>query len=234
MTTKEALAALEALGSEQTRKIFWKHGAPKSLYGVKVGDMKQLMKQTGKKNHELAMGLFKSGNGDAMYFAGLIADEQQMTKADLQQWAEQAKWYMVSEYSVAWVATESPFAKELAAEWIEDERPHVAAAGWSTYSNILAYDKGDLLDEKLVKRLMQRIEKEIHEVPDRVRYTMNGFLIAVAGYMPELSEDAKATAQRIGKVVVNMGDTACKVPDAPTYIDKMLIRAPKKKKTVRC
>ena len=234
MNTKEALEALEALGSEQTRKIFWKHGAPKSLFGVKVGDMKQLMKKTGKKNHELAMQLFDTGNGDAMYFAGLIADEQQMTKKDLQRWAEKAKWYMVSEYSVAWVATESPFAMELAAEWIEDERPHVAAAGWSTYSNILAYAKGEVLDEKLVKQLMKRIEKVIHEVPDRVRYTMNGFLIAVGGYMPELSEEARATAQRIGKVVVNMGDTACKVPDAPAYIDKMLVRAPKKKKTVRC
>lgn len=234
MTIEDTMKELEALGSEQARKTLWRHGAPKSLFGVRIGDMKPLMKKTGKKNHELAMQLFETGNGDAMYFAGLIADEQQMTKKDLQHWAAKAKWYMISEYSVAWVAAESPFGLELGLEWIDSDQAHIAAAGWNTLASLLIYDKADAIDPKLIQKLMKRIEKGIHKQPDRVRYTMNGFLITTAGYMPELAEEAKRVAEAIGKVEVNMGNTACKVPDAPAYIDKMLARTPKKKKTVRC
>ena len=41
MTTASILQQLEALGSEQTRKVFHNHGAPlDTMYGVKVGDLK--------------------------------------------------------------------------------------------------------------------------------------------------------------------------------------------------
>lgn len=237
VSTKEVMQALEAMGTAQTRKTFTKHGAPNNMFGVKVGDMKSLIKKTGKKNHALAIELYASGNSDAMYFAGLIADEQQMKKADLQRWAEQASWYMLSEFTVAWVAAESPFGWELALKWIDSKKEHVASSGWATLSNLLAYEKAKPADEKLLKSLIDRVEKSLHQSPNRVRYTMNGFLISVGGYVPSLSERAIKAATKIGIVNVDMGGTACKVPEATSYIDKMLARnngGAKKKKTVRC
>ena len=63
---------------------------------------------------------------------------------------------------------------------------------------------------------------------------MNGFVISVGGYVSDLTEKAKSIAEEVGKVKVDMGKTACKVPDAIPYIDKMLSRGVKKKKSVRC
>ena len=73
-TCKEVLIELEKLGTDQTKKILVRHGAPSNqLFGVKVGDLKVLEKKI-KKNHQLSLELYKTKNSDAMYLEGLIAD----------------------------------------------------------------------------------------------------------------------------------------------------------------
>ena len=85
-------------------------------------------------------------------------------------------------------------------------------------------------------KLLDTVGKEIHNAQNRVRYTMNGFVISVATYIVGLTEKAKEVANRIGKVSVNMAGTACKVPLAYDYIDKAIDmgRIGKKRKTARC
>jgi hypothetical protein len=65
---------------------------------------------------------------------------------------------------------------------------------------------------------------------------MNNFIIACGTYLAPLGDLAIATAQAVGRVQVDMGDTACKVPDAEPYILKARRGAPiaPKRKTVRC
>ncbi|RYZ44357.1 MAG: hypothetical protein EOP49_27295 [Sphingobacteriales bacterium] len=91
MTVNEIMQQLAGMGSEQTRKTFTNHGATGNFFGVKVGDLKTIQKKV-KKNHQLSLDLYNTGNSDAMYLAGLIADEKQITKKDLQSWAENATW----------------------------------------------------------------------------------------------------------------------------------------------
>jgi len=109
MTAKEVMKTLESMGSEQTRKIYTNHGATGPMFGVKVGDLKKIVKKV-KKDHELSLELFDTGNVDAMYLAGLIADESKITKTQLKKWAKQATWYYNSEYSVPWVTAETKHA----------------------------------------------------------------------------------------------------------------------------
>jgi hypothetical protein len=58
------------------------------------------------------------------------------------------------------------------------------------------------------------VVKGIGKADNRIRKTMNGFLIAVGPYVQPLLARAKKSARAIGPVAVDMGDTACKVPDA--------------------
>ncbi|WP_366414817.1 hypothetical protein [Paenibacillus sp. GP183] len=62
---------------------------------------------------------------------------ENMTKEILQAWAKQANWYLLSEYTVAGVAAESPFALELAREWMKSGEELIATCGWSTYVNYI-------------------------------------------------------------------------------------------------
>ncbi len=89
LSLKEVLSLLEEYGNEQTKKTLINHGAKEPFFGVKVADLKKILKKT-KKNHELSLELFETGNSDAMYLAGLMADENQISKDQLQGWVKKA------------------------------------------------------------------------------------------------------------------------------------------------
>jgi len=235
MTLNEVMNQLEAFGNEQTKKIFTRHGAREPFFGVKVGDLKKIVKKV-KKNHELSLALYDTGNSDAMYLAGLIADETKITKEQLQNWAEKAYWYMLSEYTVAWITAESPYGRELGMEWIESDDEKIASAGWATLANLVTLKNDEDLDIKELDNLLVRISKTIKHAPNRVKYTMNGFVIAVGSSVTSLTERAIKIGQLVGKVNVEMGGTACKVPSSPEYIEKnkKMGRIGKKKKAARC
>ncbi|WP_204553769.1 DNA alkylation repair protein [Bacillus ectoiniformans] len=221
MTYEEVMAKLEELGSEQTKKTLVKHGAQEPFFGVRIGDLKKFLLKKVKKNQELALKLYGSGNSDAMYLAGLSVDPTLMTKEQLQEWVQQANWYMLSEYTVAQVAAESAYALELAREWMASNEELIATAGWSTYTNYLSITPDEEIDYAEVKNLLSHVEEKIHSEQNRVRYVMNGFIIAVGAFYAPLLEKAKRVAKAVGKVRVNVGDTSCKVPVATDYIAKM-------------
>jgi 3-methyladenine DNA glycosylase AlkD len=235
MTSKQIIEELKKLGSPSIKNIFLKHGAREPVYGVKVEDLKKVQKKA-TNDQKLAMELYDSGVMDAMYLAGLMADGSKMSKKDLQAWAEKASSYMISEYTVAWVTSENPDGWEIGLKWIDSPKETVASSGWSTLSSIVQIKPNEELDIPGIKALFKRIEKEIPKAQNRVRFTMNGFVIAAGGAIPELTDLAIATARKIGEVKVEMGGTACKVPFAPDYIEKMKQKGyvGKKRKTVKC
>jgi 3-methyladenine DNA glycosylase AlkD len=235
MNLQEVMAYLESKGSEQTRKIFSNHGAPGNFYGVKVGDLKPLEKKL-KHRHALALDLYATGNSDAQYLAGLIANPKEFTEAQLTQWAREAGWYMVSEYAVAWNVAEYPDCVKLCVQWIDSDEAQLQSTAWSALSAYLGIAPQEAIDEALMRSLLEKAEAEIHQAANRVRYTMNGFVIALGGAVASLSEACKAAGDRIGKVEVYMGKTACKVPVIRPYIEKMedMGRIGVKKKTAKC
>ncbi|TCZ78729.1 DNA alkylation repair protein [Paenibacillus albiflavus] len=234
MQLNEVMTQLEELGTEQTKKTFIRHGAKEPLFGVKVGDLKKLVKYV-KKDQELALALYETGNYDAMYLAGLSVNPKTMKKATLQAWIKRANWYSPAEFTVAGVAAESPFALELAREWMQSDKEMTATCGWSTYANYVSITPDDQLDLKEITDLLHQIESTIHQERNRVRYTMNAFVISVGAYVAELKEEAKRVATKIGKVHVDVGQTACKVPLAAEYIAKVEERgAGRKRKTCIC
>ncbi len=235
MTYKEVMKELEKLGTAQTKKTWANHGAVEPFWGVKIGDMKPIQKKI-KKDYELSIQLYNSGNADAMYFAGLIADEKKITKEDLQHWVEKANWSMISEYTVAWIAAESFYGWMLGMEWIDSPDPKIASSGWATLSSVIAIKPDTELNIQLIDKILNRVAKEIHKAPNRVCYTMNGFVIACGSYIAALTDKAIATAEKIGPVTVDVGGTACKVPLAKDYINKVKAagKVGKKKKEARC
>ena len=234
-STSQVMAELKKKGTEQTRKTYLRHGAPSDMFGVRIAELKTIAKRI-KGNQELALELYNSGNVDAMYLAGIVADGASMSKRQLESWAKSASWHMLSEYTVPWVTCESAHARDLALKWIRSKKESIACSGWCTYSGILATRPDSELDKDEIKDLLRRVVEQIDSASDRVRYTMNGFVISVGTYVKPLLRQAKATAKKIGTVSVDMGDTSCKVPLATAYIEKVESagRVGKKRKTIRC
>ena len=236
-TITSIMAELKKKGSEKTRNIYAKHGmAGKPMFGVSVADLKVIAK-TIKGQQALAGELYETGNLDAMYLAGMVADGAQMSTAQLNAWAEGAAGLqMISEYTVAWVTVENGQGRELAKQWITSKKEHVASSGWCAYSGLVATKADAELDLAEIEGLLNTVVKGISSAQNRVRHTMNGFVIAVGSYVKPLLKQAKASAKQIGDVSVDVGDTACKVPLATAYIQKNEAagRIGKKRKTIRC
>ena len=235
MTAQQILSEIEPLGTEGYCRILRNHGVTGPLYGVKVEYLKKYEKAI-KKDYQLALDLFDTGVYDAMYLAGLIADEKKMTKDDLRGWLNKADNDVVAEFAVAWVAADGPHGWDLALEWIDSSDEKEAVVGWGTLSSLVAVKADPDLDIAALRELLNRVQSTIHSQPDRVRYKMNGFVIALGSYVSELSDESLRAAEEIGKVTVDMGNTDCKVPFAPDYIRKVasMGRIGKKRKTARC
>ena len=105
-----------------------------------------------------------------------------------------------------------------------------------TLSNVVSIKPDSELDIPALKLLLNRVEKNIHTADNRVRSSMNGFVIALGSYISSLTEYAIDVSKRIGEVIVIKEGTACKVPDAADYIKKIKDKGAigKKKKMARC
>jgi 3-methyladenine DNA glycosylase AlkD len=236
-TVSSIMAELKSKGKESTRKIYARHGMTlQRVFGVSVAELKAIAK-TIKGQQALASALYEIGNMDAMYLAGMVLDGAKVERERLNAWAESAAGLqMIGEYTIPWLAVEHPQGRGLALEWIGLKEEHMAASGWCTYSGLLATTSDEKLDLKEIEGLLATVVKKIDGAPNRVRYTMNSFVIAVGSYVKPLIKQAKATAMKIGVVTVEMGETACKVPLALEYIEKAEAsgKVGVKKKTIRC
>lgn len=235
MTAEEIVKQLKALGTEGYKKILRNHGVQEPFFGVKIEELKKIQKRV-KQDYQLALDLYDTGIYDARYLAGLIADDLKMTKKDLRHWLATANCAALCDYTIAWVAAGSKHGHELALEWIESKQENVATCGWQTLCGLVAIKDDAELDLTELKKLLQRVQKTIHTAPNNVRYVMNTFVISVGVYVKPLTELALQTATKIGPVTVDMGNTACKVPLATEYIQKVQKRGTigKKRKTAKC
>lgn len=235
MTADSIIAELKKKGDPQIKAILMRHGAKEPIFGVRISDMQPIRKKI-KKDHSLSLQLFKSKIYDAMYLAGLIADEKKMSKDEIEQWAISSHCHGISEYTVAWVAGESRFGWELGIKWIESDKELVVCTGWSTLAGWVALQPDEGLDLKKIRSLVKRIEKDIHHSSNHVRYVMNSFIISVGTYVKELTEECIQAANRIGKVTAEFEGICCTVPEAAAYINKAKAKGVlgKKRKMLRC
>lgn len=235
MTANDILEEIKPLGSDSYKRVMFNHGVKEPFYGVKIGDMQKIVKRI-KKDYQLALDLYDTGVYDAMYLAGLIADDMRMTKENLQHWVDKAYCRGLSEATVAWVTAGSLHGWEMGLTWIDAERQLTAVAGWATLGSFVSIKADSQLDLAALQQLLQRVAQTIHVAPDLVRYQMNSFVIAVGSYVQPLTDTAIQTAEQIGPVMADLGNNACQVPFAPDYIRKVESRGSigKKRKTAKC
>ncbi len=190
---------LQALGKERTKKMYVSSGAKEPVFGVATGAMKPMAKQI-KIDQPLAEELYATGNYDAMYFAGIIADPKAMTASDFERWMDGAYFYMLSDYVVAVTLSESDTAQDVADNWIASGDELRMSAGWSCYCWLLGNRKDSEFQKDKISAMLDKVKHEIHQAPERTKASMNNFLYTVGISYKPLSEKAAETAKAVGKV----------------------------------
>lgn len=175
--------------------------------------MKPIAKRI-KKNQPLAEELYATGNYDAMYLAGMIADPKAMTPADFDRWIEKAYFHMISDYIVAVTLAETDFAGEVADKFIASGEELTISSGWSCYEWLLGTRKDTEFNPSKLLSLLELVEKQIHSQPNRTKYAMIGFVIAVGvSYVP-FHEEAMRTGEWMGELSVSLGKKDSLLPNA--------------------
>ena len=204
MDVQSVMRELEALGTERTKRSYLSRGVREPLFGVATGAMKPLKKRIGV-DQELAAELWDTGNYDAMYFAGMIADTRVMTEADFDRWIDDAYCALISDFIVAVTLAESPLAQPVADRWIRSGDENRASAGWACYEWLLGWRPDAYFEGETIRELLGLAAATIHEAPPRVQRAVRNFIVAVGVSYAPLHDDALRTADDIGvvEVVVN-------------------------------
>lgn len=94
---------LEKLGDEKTKQKYLKDGCDTDLFGVKVGDLKKLVKLHKINNdNQLAIELIESRNFDAMYLGYLIMKPSEIDKQLFIKWSGYTDYYRIRIHSLAY------------------------------------------------------------------------------------------------------------------------------------
>lgn len=212
----DVMAALEAAGSEQTRKTYARHGVTIPMFGVSFATLKTLYQKI-KVDHELALALWDSGNFDARNLAVKVVDPSRMTPAELDRWARDPTARMCGSY-VAHVAAEGPHAHACVERWLASKDENPRTIGWKLVGALAMLDAG--LDDAWFRAKLAALEAGLAAAPNAEREARNNALISIGCRNPGLRDAALAAAARLGKVEIDHGDTACKTPDAGDSIRK--------------
>ncbi|WP_354312737.1 DNA alkylation repair protein [Sporosarcina psychrophila] len=235
MNVELVMQELEALGKERMKKMYMSNGAHEPLFGAATGAMKPIVKEI-KMNQPLAEELYATGNYDAMYFAGIIAEPNAMTEADYDRWIDAAYFYMLSDYVVAVTLSESDIAQEVADKWIASGEELRMSAGWSCYCWLLGNRLDVEFSEAKISDMLDMVKNTIHDSPERTKSAMNNFIYTVGiSYLP-LHEKAIETAKAIGIVEIKRDKKKNSFLNAYESIQKEVDRGKLgfKRKHVRC
>lgn len=235
MDFETVMRELEALGKERMKKMYISNGAHEPLFGAATGAMKPIAKKV-KINQRLAEELYATGNYDAMYFAGIIADPKAMTESDFDRWMDAAYFYMLSDYVVAVTLSESDIAQDVADKWIASGQELKMSAGWSCYCWLLGNRSDNEFSESKISNMLDSVKNAIHDSPERTKSAMNNFLYTVGISYSPLNEKALETATKVGTVEVKRERKKSSFLNAYESIQKEMDKGKLgfKRKYVRC
>jgi 3-methyladenine DNA glycosylase AlkD len=219
MNVQQALSELEALGDESMREYNAKAGAGDRQFGVKLGDIRKVAKKV-KKDHALALALWKTGNSDAQFLATLVIDVKKLSAEELDAMVRSITWDRVADWLNSYVVKEHAEKEALRERWMKSKDPWSLRAGWKlTAERIAKHPEG--LD--LVK-LLDRIEKEMGKAAPAAQWEMNFALLALGIHHAPLRERAIAVGEKLGVDRDYPVSKGCTSPFAPIAIREMVRR----------
>lgn len=212
----DVLAELADLADPRILAVNERHGDDHAVNLTKLrGVARRLKTQEG-----LARDLWATGDTAARLVALLICRPKALGLAELDGMVREARRPKVHDWLVNYVVEKSPHAEELRRTWFADPDPVVASAGWALTGDRVVKEP-DGLD---LTALLDQIEGEIVDAPDRLQWSMNTCLAQIGIEHP----DHRARAMDIGERLEVLKDYPtppnCTSPFAPQWIAEVVRR----------
>ena len=219
MNVNEILARLKSLGDGARRAHNTKAGAPENQFGVKLGDIRAMARQS-KTDHELALKLWDTGNVEAQLLATLVIKPKSLSADELDKLTRSATCALVVDWLNANVVAQHPEKEALREKWMKAKDRWAARAGWNLTASRVNKD-ADGLD---LAALLDRIEKEMPKAAPEVQWTMNNTLGAIGIHHPKHRKRAIAIGEKIGLYRDWPVSKGCTPPYVPVWVEAMVKR----------
>ncbi|WP_312878495.1 DNA alkylation repair protein [Lentzea indica] len=215
-TVAEVMAELAALEDPKARAVNEKHGDD---HGVNLGKLRAVAKRL-KTQQDLAVELWQTGDTAARLLALLICRPKAFSRDELDTMLREARRPKVHDWLVNYVVKKGPHAEELRETWFADPDPVVASAGWALTTERVAR-KPEGLD---LAGLLDIIEKEMKDAPERLQWAMNHCLAQIGIEHPTLRARAIDIGERLEVLKDYPTPPNCTSPFAPSWINEMVRR----------
>ena len=213
---QEILAELAELDDPRMRAVNERHGDD---HGVNLTKLRAVAKRL-KTDPELARELWATGDTAARLLAILVSRPKAYAQDELDRMLRESRAPKVHGWLVNYVVKKSPHAESLRQAWMVDPDPVVASAGWALTTERVA-KKADGLD---LVALLDQIEAEMKEAPERLQWAMNECLANIGIHHPQLRERALAFGERLEVLKDYPTSPNCTSPFAPSWINEMVRR----------
>jgi 3-methyladenine DNA glycosylase AlkD len=215
-TVEGVLAELAALEDPRMRAANEKRGDD---HGMNLAKLRAVAKAV-KTNHELARELWATDDTAARLVALLVCSPKKFDRAELDAMLREARAPKVHDWLVNYVVKKGKYLDELRVAWTGDPDPVVASAGWDLISHQV-YKKPGVLD---LPGLLDTIEAEMKDAPDRLQWSMNNTLAAIGIENPDLRARALQIGERLEVLKDYPTPPNCTSPFAPAWINEIVRR----------
>ena len=215
-TVGEVLAELAALEDLRVRAVNERHGDD---HGVNLTQLRAVAKRL-KAQQDLALELWGTGDTAARLLALLICRPKAFERDELDAMVRAARTPKVHDWFVNYVVKKSPHTEDLRMAWLADPDPAVASAGWTlTADRVVKKPEG--LD---LAGLLDVIETEMGDAPERLQWAMNTCLAQIGIEHPEHRARALDIGERLGVLKDYPTPPNCTSPYAPVWIAEVVRR----------
>ena len=215
-TVAEVMVELAALEDPKMREANEKRGDD---HGVNLSKLRAVAKRL-KTQQDLARELWATDNTAARLLALLICRPKAFEQDELDTMLRESRAPKVHDWLVNYVVKKSPHAEELRVKWTADADPVAASAGWALTTERVA-KKPEGLD---LPGLLDTIEAEMKDAPDRLQWAMNHCLAQIGIEHPEHRARALDIGERLEVLKDYPTPPNCTSPFAPSWINEMVRR----------
>lgn len=196
--TDKILADLKAMGSEKSRAGMARFGiATDKAFGVSVVELRKYGRAY-KKQHDVALALWKTGIHEAQMLAAIIDDPAQVTPEQMDDWVKDFDSWDVTDTACTGLFDKTPHAIAKAIEWSERVPEFEKRAGFALIAGLAWHSKTEL-DATFIKFLLI-IKREAHDDRNFVKKAVNWALREIGKRNVALNKEALAWAEDIQKI----------------------------------
>jgi 3-methyladenine DNA glycosylase AlkD len=221
------LAELAALGSAENRAGMARFGInTDDAFGVSMTTLRPLARRH-RRDHDLALALWKTGKHEARILAALIDDPKEVTPEQMDEWtADFDSWDLCDQACMKLFAA-TPFVARKAKQWAKDEREFVRRAAFALIAGYTVHAK-KAPDEEFLP-FLDLIERHADDGRNFVKKAVNWALRQIGKRSPTLHKPALRLAEKLAasddRTARWIGRDAVKELTDPEQLDRIAARA---------